>query len=101
MANNMGLSRDVRAMALAGVARDIITAPVGEFCRISGIGVTKTYELLNTGVLDSITVGKRRLIVIASWHRLIENQLGTPAEAPAASPPRPRSKIAGGVADAA
>jgi excisionase family DNA binding protein len=90
----MGLSRDVGAMALAGVARDIITAPIGEFCRITGLGVTKTYELINEGEIKSITIGKRRLIVMESWHRLIERRLGTPAESPAASPPRPGAKAA-------
>lgn len=52
----------------------IITAPIGEFCRLSGLGRTKTYELLGTGELDSITIGKRRLIIIDSYRRLIERQ---------------------------
>jgi hypothetical protein len=68
---------------------DIVTAPIPKFKEASGLGMTKIYELLNSGELQSITIGKRRLIVMASWHRLIERQIGKPAESPAASPPRP------------
>jgi hypothetical protein len=56
------------------IADRIITAPVAEFCILSGLGRTKTYELLGTRELDSITVGKRRLIIIDSYRRLIERQ---------------------------
>jgi excisionase family DNA binding protein len=45
------------------IAHRIITTPVGEFCRLSGLGRTKVYELLGKGTLASITIGKRRLIV--------------------------------------
>jgi hypothetical protein len=80
---------------------NIVTTPIPRFKEVSGLGMTKIYELLNNGQLQSITIGKRRLIVMESWHRLIARQLGTPAEAPAASPPRPkRGKIMGGAADA-
>jgi hypothetical protein len=74
-------------MAMDTLADRIITAPVGEFCRISGIGRTRVYELIAAGALDSIAVGKRRLIVLDSYRRFIERQRGTPAERPAASPP--------------
>jgi hypothetical protein len=56
------------------IAGRVITAPVAEFCILSGLGRTKTYELLGTGELDSITIGKRRLIIIDSYRRLIERQ---------------------------
>lgn len=79
-------------------ANRIITAPVGEFCRISGIGRTRVYELIAAGDLDSITVGKRRLIVLDSYRRLIERQRGTPTERPAASPPpQKRAAARGGI----
>lgn len=35
---------------------DIITAPIPEFCRISGLGQTKVYALLNDGQIESITI---------------------------------------------
>lgn len=68
----------------------IITAPVGEFCRISGLGRTRVYELIANGELDSISIGKRRLIVLDSYRRLIDRQRGTPAEKPATAVPLPR-----------
>jgi hypothetical protein len=77
---------------------DIITAPVREFSRISGLGVTTIYKLLNESEIDAATVGRRRLIIIASYHRYLDRQRGTPVAAPVASPPRPkrRSRIAAG-----
>lgn len=69
---------------------EIVTAPISEFCRRSGLGLTKTYELINNGKLRSIRIGRRRLIVMASYHELIAEHLGTAAEKPAANPPRPK-----------
>jgi excisionase family DNA binding protein len=66
----------------------IITATIGEFCRLSGLGRTKVYELLGDGTLASITFGKRRLIIIDSYRALIERQLETPRDRPAAPTPR-------------
>ena len=60
---------------------DIITAPIQEFCRISGIGRSKTYELLDEGKLQSIKIGKRRLIVVRSWKQLVEEKLAAAAQA--------------------
>lgn len=61
-----------------------ITATVSEFCQISGIGRSLVYEMLADGRLDSILIGKRRLIVLDSYRRLVERQR-------AATPP-PRTK---------
>jgi hypothetical protein len=72
----------------------IITAPVGEFCRLSGLGRTKVYELLGDGTLASITIGKRRLIVLDSYRSLIKRQGSlVPANQPAASVPRRRGPV--------
>ena len=60
----------------------IISAPINEFCVLSGLGRTKVYEMLDGGELDSIKVGKRRLILIDSYRQLIERQRA------ATSPPR-------------
>jgi hypothetical protein len=69
------------------IGNDTITMPLAHFCRASGLGLTKVYEMLNKGDLQSVTIGRRRLIVIASYHRLIAQQLGRPAEKPVAKPP--------------
>ena len=55
---------------------NLITATIGNFCEISDIGRSKVYELLDAGDLDSIKIGKRRLIVLDSYRRLIERQRG-------------------------
>ena len=55
-------------------ASDRITASIGEFCILSGLGRTKIYELLGSGELDSILIGKRRLVIVESYRRLIERQ---------------------------
>ena len=34
-------------------------------------GKTKTYELINSGVLETVRIGGRQYIVMASFHRLI------------------------------
>ena len=52
-------------------ADDIITAPIDRFCQLAGIGRSKAYELIADGILDSVLVADRRLIVIDSWRRLI------------------------------
>jgi len=53
---------------------DCITAPISEFCKIAGIGRSLVYEMIGDGRLDSILIGKRRLIVIDSYRRLVERQ---------------------------
>lgn len=37
-----------------------------------GIGRTKTYDLINRGVLKTTTIGKRRLVLTSSIRALIE-----------------------------
>jgi hypothetical protein len=71
---------------MESISDRIITAPVGEFCRLSGLGRTRVYELIGAGELDSITIGKRRLVVIESYRKLIERQRA------AAPPPRTKGK---------
>lgn len=63
----------------------LITATIGNFCALSNIGRSKVYELLDAGDLESIKIGKRRLILIDSYHRLIDRQRSTSASAPPAS----------------
>ena len=69
----------------------LITLTIQAFGRAAGIGLTKTYQLINSGVLETVVVGKRRLIVVASYRRFIQAQLDakrTPATQPLATPPR-------------
>ena len=74
---------------------DRITATIPEFRRLSGIGRSRIYELLDSGELESVYIGSRRLILIDSYRRLIERQRGRRLAAPSPptrrSPPRPEA----------
>lgn len=47
-----------------------ITITISEALRVSGLGRTKLYELIGSGTLKTITVGRRRLVVYASLEAL-------------------------------
>ncbi|MDE2183694.1 MAG: excisionase family DNA-binding protein [Alphaproteobacteria bacterium] len=46
--------------------RERISCTVAEACAATGLGRTKLYMLIDEGVLASVTVGRRRLIVVDS-----------------------------------
>ena len=62
----------------------IITAPIGEFCILSGISRTIVYELIGRGELESVTIGKRRLVIIDSYRKMIERRRGLKCARPGA-----------------
>jgi hypothetical protein len=79
------------------------TATIPQFVDYSGIGRSKIYELLKHGVLESIRVGSRQLILLESYDRLIDAQRAvrqaTSAEpAIKRGPGRPRTVGAGSAA---
>jgi excisionase family DNA binding protein len=80
--------RPVEIKQSAWSQEDVITTTIAGFMRVTGLGLTTTYRLLNAGDLQSIMVGRRRLIVLESWRAYVERHRGSPAEAPLASPPR-------------
>ena len=45
--------------------------PISRFCQLYGIGRTKTYELIDAGKLDTVKVGRKRLITEASARRAL------------------------------
>jgi hypothetical protein len=51
-----------------GIEPEFVTVPQTE--RISNLGRTKIYELIANGTLDSIKVGKRRLVRFRSIRSL-------------------------------
>jgi hypothetical protein len=93
------------AVAFAGMTaaeRDLITVTIKRFIEISGLSNTTVYGLLNRGELESVSVGRRRLILMASYWRLLGRQQGAPVDKPVARPPLPtrdrkasRSALAG------
>jgi excisionase family DNA binding protein len=50
---------------------DVITVTPADACRITGIGKTKLYELLGNGTVESVVIGRRRLVKVASLRRLV------------------------------
>ena len=65
-----------------------ITMPPRQFREASGIGNTKLYELLGSGELESILIGRRRLIILDSYRRLLERRREAPALGRARAPRR-------------
>jgi hypothetical protein len=57
-----------------------ITTTISEFRRLSGIGRSRIYELLDAGELGSVHLGARRLIVIDSYRRLLTKLKAAEAE---------------------
>jgi excisionase family DNA binding protein len=45
---------------------------IKDACLLLGIGQTKVYELIAEGLLQTVTIGSRRLITLASIDALIE-----------------------------
>jgi len=45
--------------------------PINRFCDLYGIGRTKAYELINAGSLETVKVGRKRLITDASARRAL------------------------------
>jgi hypothetical protein len=70
---------------------DRITAPVNEFAAMSGLGVSTVWAMVKDRRLETIAVGRRRLVVLASYHRLIEEQRAAPL-ASAMTAPMPRGR---------
>jgi hypothetical protein len=58
-----------------------ITATIAQFLRLSGLGNTKTYELIGDGTLITVAVGRRRLVVVESYLRLLERLQATGGDA--------------------
>lgn len=43
---------------------------IAEACRLVGIGRSKLYQLIGEGQVDTITIGRRRLVILVSLHAL-------------------------------
>ena len=59
-----------------------LTLSVNEFCEIVGVGRTKAYEILNSGELEIVRLGRRTLIT----RRSVEAMIGRLVFASAAGP---------------
>jgi hypothetical protein len=68
--------------------RDCISMPLVPFCSATGLGRTTVYSLIAAEEIKSVTVGKRRLIIIQSYLDFLERQ---EKSAPALASPNPRA----------
>jgi hypothetical protein len=57
---------------------DRITAPIREFARLAGIGESTAWQMVRGGKVQTISIGKRRLVVLDSYRQYIEAQLAEP-----------------------
>ncbi|WP_410051266.1 helix-turn-helix domain-containing protein [Bradyrhizobium sp. SZCCHNR1011] len=48
-----------------------LTCTINEACEVTGLGRTKLYELIGTGLLTTTTVGRRRLVHVSSLQELL------------------------------
>lgn len=48
-----------------------ITVTIADALSLSGLGRTKLYELINDGMLETVKIGRRRLIKMESLERLL------------------------------
>ena len=56
----------------SGAQTPIFLCSVVDAARSLGIGKTKAYDLISDGSLETISIGSRRLVKVASIHRLVE-----------------------------
>jgi excisionase family DNA binding protein len=50
------------------------TTSIAETAQALGLGRTKTYELINEGRLETVKIGRRRLVKVQSIRRLLGDQ---------------------------
>jgi excisionase family DNA binding protein len=58
-----------------------LAVDIPEACRLTGLGRSKLYELLSTGEIRSITVGRRRLIPVAALRDWLDRLETGPSQA--------------------
>jgi hypothetical protein len=60
---------------------DAITASVKRFAReIADVGESTAWAMIARGEVETITIGKRRLVVVASYRRLVEERKAQPPQ---------------------
>ena len=68
-------SGKVRHPALGQTASRDATATISKFKDISDLSRPTIYRMIDRGDLKSVTIGRRRLILLDSWSALIARQL--------------------------
>ncbi|WP_354181406.1 helix-turn-helix domain-containing protein [Bradyrhizobium sp. LA6.1] len=55
--------------------RERLSCTVDEACVVTGLGRTKLYELIGSGQLITITIGRRRLVIVRSLLDLVDRTI--------------------------
>jgi hypothetical protein len=59
---------------------DAITVPVARMAQMAGLSEWTIWGMISRGELESVAVGRRRLVIVDSYRRLIEERRGQPAD---------------------
>jgi excisionase family DNA binding protein len=63
-----------------------LSCTIDEACEATSLGRTKIYELIGTGQLDTIAVGRRRLVIVRGLLTLLDlneiDMIGSPNRTP-------------------
>lgn len=49
-----------------------LTCTIAEACEATGLGRTKIYGLISEGRIETVTIGRRRLVLVGSLLKLLE-----------------------------
>jgi len=61
---------------------------LGPFCRDNGVGRTKVYELIGVGEIESVTIGRKRYIIVQSYIDFLRRRA---QNVPGIASPNPRA----------
>jgi excisionase family DNA binding protein len=71
--DNLGPMGDSNALDLGRIPfAQRVTCTIADACEATGLGRTKIYELIGNGRLVATSVGRRRLVVVASLLTLMK-----------------------------
>jgi hypothetical protein len=59
-----------------------LAIPIRTTRRVIGIGNTKLWELIGSGALETISIGRRRLVLVASIEQLVDKLRAIEADRP-------------------
>jgi excisionase family DNA binding protein len=92
------MNREDSGCVPKNLSKPLVVSP-RQACQLLSVGLTRLYELLNEGKLDSFMVGRSRRITVVSIHGFIEPHRATASERPApigngrSGPEGPRSAM--------
>jgi hypothetical protein len=81
------------------LSHEAITVSVEDAARMIGVGISTMWAMVRAGRVEAISLARRRLITVASLHRLVEERkavsdepIKTPPVGRGRQPRRPKSE---------